>query len=111
MIRKINSIINLAVFKGFDWDKDVRDDSGNIQDFKTINIIYGRNYSGKTTLSRILRAMETGNLSDKFENPSFIVTFADGTQLSQDSLKAFDNGISFDICHKTKSIVALGNFM
>lgn len=85
MIKKIKSIGNLAVFKDFEWDKEVRDESGNIQDFRTINIIYGRNYSGKTTLSRILRAMETGQLSDKFENPLFCVAFTDGTQTTENN--------------------------
>lgn len=86
MIRKIKSIGKLAVFKDFDWDKEVRNESGNVLGFQAINIIYGRNYSGKTTLSRILRAMETGQLSDKFENPSFSVALADGTQVTQTSL-------------------------
>ncbi len=88
MIKKLKSIGNLAVFKGFDWDNEVRDDSGNVQYLKAINIIYGRNYSGKTTLSRILRAMETGELSDKLENPSFCVTCADGIQVTQTSLSS-----------------------
>lgn len=86
MIKKIESIGNLTVFQDFDWNQAVRDKSGAVQNFKTINIIYGRNYSGKTTLSRILRAMETGELSDKFENPSFTVTIADGTQTKESSL-------------------------
>jgi wobble nucleotide-excising tRNase len=86
MIRKIKNIGNLAVFKDFDWDKEVRNESGNVLGFQAINIIYGRNYSGKTTLSRILRAMETGQLSDKFESPSFSVALADGTQVTQTTL-------------------------
>jgi len=86
MIRKINSIGNLAVFNSFEWDKSVRDKSGNVRDFQAINIIYGRNYSGKTTLSRILRAMETEELSEKFENPSFLVSLADGSQVTQANL-------------------------
>jgi wobble nucleotide-excising tRNase len=86
MIRKISSIANLGVFKGFDWDRDVRNESGNVQLFQAINIIYGRNYSGKTTLSRILRAMDSGELSNKFEDPSFNVTFTDGTQATEKSL-------------------------
>lgn len=86
MISKIKSIGNLAVFKDFDWDKEVRNESGNVLGFQAINIIYGRNYSGKTTLSRILRAMETGQLSDKFENPSFSVALADGIEVTQTSL-------------------------
>lgn len=86
MIRKIKSIANLGVFKGFDWDKEVLGGDGNAREFKEINIIYGRNYSGKTTLSRILRAMETGQLSDKFENPSFCVAFTDGMQTTENNL-------------------------
>ncbi|BBJ22102.1 hypothetical protein W01_00290 [Candidatus Nitrotoga sp. AM1P] len=31
MIRKIESIAKLGVFKDFDWDRDVRDKSGNVQ--------------------------------------------------------------------------------
>lgn len=86
MIKKIKLIGNLGIFKNFDWDKEVFDESGNAREFKKINIIYGRNYSGKTTLSRILRAMETGQLSDKFENPSFCVAFTDGTQTTEYNL-------------------------
>jgi len=85
MIKKIQSINNLAVFNDFNWDDSVKDKNGNICEFKNINILYGRNYSGKTTLSRILRAMETGELSDKYDNPSFSVLFDDQTEVSQDA--------------------------
>ncbi|MBU0464491.1 MAG: AAA family ATPase, partial [Proteobacteria bacterium] len=77
MIKKIKTINNLAVFQDFEWDKTVVDKNNNVCEFKSINILYGRNYSGKTTLSRILRAMETGELSDKYENPSFCVPMQD----------------------------------
>jgi hypothetical protein len=40
MIRKIKSIGNLGVFNGFEWDKEVCNESGNVMDFQTINIIY-----------------------------------------------------------------------
>ncbi|MDC6406320.1 MULTISPECIES: AAA family ATPase [Maribacter] len=82
MIKKFKSINNLAVFQNFDWDSTMRDSGNNVVLFKLINIFYGRNYSGKTTLSRIVRALETGNLSDKYENPEFEVSItdvADGT--------------------------------
>jgi len=88
MINKIKSINNLAVFQGFDWDKEVLDENGSVREFKDINIIYGRNYSGKTSLSRILRAMETGVISDKYQNPAFCVAFNDGTQNDQNSFKS-----------------------
>jgi len=87
-IKRIDSIKNMAVFQDFRWATSVRDEGNNVAEFKIINILYGRNYSGKTTLSRILRAMETGDLSDKFENPSFVVTIAGDTQTTQDTLTA-----------------------
>ena len=76
----------MAVFHHFEWEKALSNESNSAPAFSTINILYGRNYSGKTTLSRIFRAMETGELSDKFENPSFNVDFADGTQITQTTL-------------------------
>ena len=85
-IKKIDSITNMAVFHDFEWEKSLSNESNSAAVFSTINILYGRNYSGKTTLSRILRAMETGELSDKFENPSFNVALADGIQITQTTL-------------------------
>jgi wobble nucleotide-excising tRNase len=74
MITKFKSINNLAVFQNFNWDTTIRDDGNNVVLLKSINIFYGRNYSGKTTLSRIIRALETGSISDKYENPQFEVS-------------------------------------
>jgi len=87
-INRIDSIKNMAVFLDFQWAKSVKYESNNVAEFKKINILYGRNYSGKTTLSRIFRAMETGELSDKYENPSFALTFDDGAQTTQCTLTA-----------------------
>ena len=87
MIKKIKSIKNLAVFQDFSWDSSVIDKNSNICEFKAINIFYGRNYSGKTTLSRIFRAMETGSLSDKYENPEFCVFAKNKDDITQDNLQ------------------------
>ena len=77
MITKFKSIRNLAVFKNFTWNNSLRDSGNNVILFKPINILYGRNYSGKTTLSRIVRALETGFISNKYQNPEFEVSFED----------------------------------
>lgn len=61
----------MAVFKNFEWDKTVRDHANNKIEFKNFNIIYGRNYSGKTTLSRIIRTLETYKISDKYPIANF----------------------------------------
>ncbi len=82
MIKKIKSIKEFAVFNDFDWDKE----PGNNNLFRRINILYGRNGSGKTMLSRILRSMETGKLPDTFENSSFEITFYDEPPIDEKKL-------------------------
>jgi wobble nucleotide-excising tRNase len=85
-IKRIDSIKNMAVFKDFRWASSVKDDGNNIAEFKKINILYGRNYSGKTTLSRIFRALETGSVSDKYSSPEFQLAFEGGRTATQNSL-------------------------
>jgi wobble nucleotide-excising tRNase len=85
-VKKIDLIKNMAVFHDFRWASSVKDDGNNIAEFKKINILYGRNYSGKTTLSRIFRALETGSVSDKYSSPEFQLSFEGGITATQDSL-------------------------
>lgn len=85
-ITKFKKIKNLAVFQDFDWDNTLRDVNNNILTFNPINIFYGRNYSGKTTLSRIMRALELGQISDKYENPEFTVCIKDQADIIQSNL-------------------------
>ena len=94
MITKIRHIKNLAVFKNFDWDTSVRDKAGNnVILLKKLNVIYGRNYSGKTTLSRIIRAMETGSISDKYDNPECCICVSDGADVEQTDFMRHDKTI------------------
>ncbi|QXP79092.1 MULTISPECIES: AAA family ATPase [Winogradskyella] len=83
MINKIKHLKNLAVFKDFRWDTEVKNEKDEIIELKKTNIIYGRNYSGKTTLSRIFRAMETGELSDKYENPECCICITENDDVVQ----------------------------
>lgn len=85
MIRKLSHIRKMAVFDAFDWDASVRDANNRPIFFKPLNVIYGRNYSGKTTLSRILHALENGEISDKYTEPEFTVEFTDGSTVDQTS--------------------------
>lgn len=93
MIKKIKSIKNMATFLDFDWGKSFPTSNGQSTEFKEINIFYGRNYSGKTTLSRIIRALETGNLSNKYLKPEFSVEFKDNTSTTQSSLTTHNEKI------------------
>lgn len=89
----MDSIKNIAVYKDFQWSRSLRDEGNNIAEFKSINVIYGRNYSGKTTLSRIVRAAETGTISDKYIAPEFKFSFDDGSNISQGSLTTHNHVI------------------
>lgn len=85
-IKKIDSIKSMAVYDDFQWSSSMRYAGNNIAEFKNLNILYGRNYSGKTTLSRIFRALETGTISDKYSSPEFQLSFDGGRIATQSSL-------------------------
>lgn len=59
MIRKIEQIKSFGVFEDFRWP-------AGLPEFKKFNLIYGWNYSGKTTLSRALRCFEKHQLHADF---------------------------------------------
>ena len=88
MIKKFD-IKNLGVFKDFEWDKNVVDDNGKIETLQNINILFGRNYSGKTTLSRIFRALELKCGLEKFESGSFQLELSNGNTIDEKSIANF----------------------
>jgi len=63
MIKKISKIKDFGVFKDF---------KGNaLPEFKKFNLVYGWNYSGKTTLSRVFRCLEKSELHCDYPNATF----------------------------------------
>ena len=93
MITKFKRIKNIAVFDNFEWDSSVKAKNGRVVELKKINVFYGRNYSGKTTLSRIVRALETETISDKFIDHEFEVLCKDGECLTQKCLTSHGKDI------------------
>lgn len=79
-------IKNFGSFQGLEWKKTVRDSGKNVKLFQRLNILYGRNYSGKTTLSRIFRSLETRKLPPNYVSSSFIVTGENGAVTDADLL-------------------------
>ncbi|WP_108819575.1 AAA family ATPase [Pseudovibrio sp. Alg231-02] len=73
MYRKIDKVEKFGVFKNFSWDDSVIAKGTEPDEFKKLNVIYGRNYSGKTTLSRMFRAIELGNWPEKYDEASFAI--------------------------------------
>ncbi|WP_047394933.1 AAA family ATPase [Exiguobacterium sp. ZWU0009] len=88
MIEKIN-IESFGTFKDFKWTKCVDSNLGKL------NIIYGRNYSGKTTLSRIFRSIEQKKMHSDFENGSFTIDCSDQKSLSSINLE--NNDLKFRV--------------
>jgi wobble nucleotide-excising tRNase len=70
MIRKID-IETFGLYENYKWDTEI----GRNETFRRVNIIYGRNYSGKTTLSRILKSVEDKQINPKYSSGKFQITF------------------------------------
>ena len=82
----------MGVFNNFIWDEKCKDE-GKVFTFQNINIIYGRNYCGKTTLSKIFRSFETHSLPYKYENPSYKIELKDGSIIGSDNLDNFSEEV------------------
>ncbi len=72
-------------FTDLTWKNSLKDAGNTVQNFKRLNILYGRNYSGKTTLSRIFRALETGRIPLNYVGSTFTV-HGDKGDVTQTSL-------------------------
>lgn len=78
MIKQFKEI-NFGSYKDFKWKFTSKE-----YDFNKINIIYGRNYSGKTTLSRIARSFELKNIHKDFGGSSFKISLENGEITEKD---------------------------
>lgn len=79
MIKKINFIKKFGVFDSYRR-------SGEIQDFSKVNIIYGWNYSGKTTISRIFQCFENKKFNVHYPEAEFELESYDGKKGNQANL-------------------------
>jgi len=74
-IKKITRLKKLGVYDDFSW-------SSGLPDFKRYNVIYGWNGTGKTTLSKLLGALNVGSHPD-FDTLEYSVLDGDGATHSQ----------------------------
>lgn len=86
MIKSINKIDDFGVFQNYTKPAD-------FEDFALKNIIYGWNYSGKTTLSRVFSSIESKALHSDYLSAKFKVEKTDNSlineqDIEQESLKA-----------------------
>ena len=81
MIKRIKAIKNFGIFKDFTWHE-------SIDEFKKYNLIYGWNYSGKTTIARILRSFEVKSLPSGFDTSEYILIDENGTEINHNDLSS-----------------------
>ena len=100
MIKKIHHIKNLGIFENYRWDN-------TLPEFKDRNIIYGWNYSGKTTLSRLISYLDKEKPIDSdYNNLDFDVELDDGTHITHNNrnlysckIKVFNSDFIKDNLH------------
>lgn len=84
MITKINKLKKFGIFENFSWN--------DLDNFKKKNLIYGWNYSGKTTLSKLFQGINHGEKHWIFPTSEFeITTEKEGvsTNYKKDDLENF----------------------
>jgi len=81
MISKITKIKNIGVYQNYRWNP-------NLSDFKEFNLIYGWNYAGKTTLSRILRCVQLNRLHNVSSNVEYELINSDGNICTHELIRS-----------------------
>jgi wobble nucleotide-excising tRNase len=85
MITKINKIKLFGAYRDFTWKTE-------LDDFKEKNIIYGWNYSGKTTFSRLFSCLRDRQLNKPYKESSFSVSFSkenSNVEIDQTNMESF----------------------
>lgn len=78
MIIKINRLTNFGNYRQFQW--------GNAANFTRYNLIYGWNYSGKTTLSRLFQVLAVPTELTQWQGCQFEVELQGGGKLTHANL-------------------------
>lgn len=71
-IKKISRLESFGVFRDFSWN--------DLDEFTKTTIIYGWNYSGKTTLSRLFHVLSQENREEVFPNSKFVIHYMHKTR-------------------------------
>lgn len=88
MIEKIITIEKFGVFNDFNWNRD-----SSLQDFKEKNIIYGWNYSGKTTLSRIFCSLRDKTIHTDYPEAKFKLRLENNQDFDSENLDTYDKTV------------------
>ncbi len=86
ILKRINRLNNFGVFKNYRR-------TGDIEDFKKLNIIYGWNYSGKTTLSRVVDCFNEKKIIDDYNQANFEILDNNRKIFNKDNLSEFTSPV------------------
>ena len=78
MIQQIEHLRDFGIYRNFQ--------GGGLPAFARCNLIYGWNYSGKTTLSRLFQILEKPDRVASWPNSSFRLTLSDASAVTHTSL-------------------------
>ena len=78
MIQQIDLLRDFGIYRNFQ--------GGGLPPFAKCNLIYGWNYSGKTTLSRLFQILEKPERISSWPDSSFRVVLSDGSMVTHESL-------------------------
>lgn len=84
IITKINKLKRFGIYQNYAW--------GSLDDFKKKNLVYGWNYSGKTTLSKLFQVLEFKDKNKCLSGSEIEITINDETiirTINQDNLATF----------------------
>lgn len=79
MLKAFERIRNFGVFDDYSRPPGV-------EDFSELNLIYGWNYAGKTTLSRVLRSIETQTVHPDYSTARFEISTDSNSTITESSL-------------------------
>ncbi len=88
MITQIKEIQQFGIYQNFQWNSNPY-----LKPFNKKNIIYGWNYAGKTTLSRIFSSIEQKVIHPKYQSGKFKIII-DGTEFNETNLHLITTKIS-----------------
>lgn len=88
MIERILTIEKFGVFNDFKWNRET-----TLQNFKEKNVIYGWNYSGKTTLSRLFCSLRDKLLHVDYPEAKFKFKLENEQEFESDDLDAFNHTV------------------
>lgn len=78
MIQRINRLRSFGIYRDFCGDAQT-----GVPVFKKRNLLYGWNYSGKTTISRLFQSLQWHDRPLAYPTGRFTVELGDGTQITE----------------------------